>query len=596
MLRSDNSEKIVVPVYEGEEKFKEEIQPEKPDIKRVEMSGAKKKKFSLGKASKAEKKSLIFISFVLAFIFASAVFLTLISVKTDAFENKQEPTQAVSLVTGLTDSECALLEQHFQKGFTFYKAGFDRDTFTSKQLISLINLNDSGNFFYTVSGLQPVKGEEADPFDRFYNEDEQQYNYYVIKEADLDKVIESFSLNPLHAENAENYYYFDGYYYFKFTDKKSTTPIVKADITNSKKVSDGSYYVECKFSADGTDATKMLYFITQKTVDEATGAVSFTVNKSSAKPLFNSTGKAAENNVTAKYKMKTETIECYTSDRTLMRKYVVEYPVFSGDSSGEVNANRFYEDMLAVYRLNASSAQKDYEDFIAKGGAKEDLPYTQTITSEVTFDDENRLSFVQYITSYSPVLPEVQEETTGEAQDDYYYYNEEETQAEPEQTETVKLPEVKAEAYTFDKTTGEYVSKDDILGKNYLVISEILYRIYNGYDYSNVASEIEENSTGEEDYYEDDYYYGYDYYSEEDYYDDSQESDIPTDKDGLGVSIYESAWALTKGGVTFYYVSGTDIRPVTIPTEEAQKLLDSFKQQSAAASSTEAVTSEDYDY
>ena len=116
--------------------------------------------------------------------------------------------------------------------------------------------------------------------------------------------------------------------------------------------------------------------------------------------------------------------------------------------------------------------------------------------------------------------------------------------------------------------TGSFVSKDVLAGKDYLTVSEILYRIYNGYDCESlipeeqaeeVTDEYGEVVEGDEDYEE-----------EEEYYSDDE---IPVDEDGFGTVIYESACAFTEEGLTFYYVNEYGfVEEVTIPFAVVERL------------------------
>ena len=135
--------------------------------------------------------------------------------------------------------------------------------------------------------------------------------------------------------------------------------------------------------------------------------------------------------------------------------------------------------------------------------------------------------------------------------------------------EGVKLFTRTFDGYVFDKTTGEFVSKDVLAGKDYMVVSEILYRIYNGYEYESIIPEtkVEEVTDEYGEIVEDEENYGEE---EENSYSDDE---IPDDEDGFGTILYESACALTENGLTFYYVNENGIvEEVTIPFAVVERL------------------------
>ena len=117
------------------------------------------------------------------------------------------------------------------------------------------------------------------------------------------------------------------------------------------------------------------------------------------------------------------------------------------------------------------------------------------------------------------------------------YSADEDTQA------SVVLPAKTLECYTFDVETGLFVAKDSVVGKDYQKVSEMLYRIYNGYSYDDILDE------------------------------DVSVGDIPEDTEELGEKIYNSASTLCQDGYVFCYVTGDGIREdVVIPFNAITKL------------------------
>ena len=91
--------------------------------------------------------------------------------------------------------------------------------------------------------------------------------------------------------------------------------------------------------------------------------------------------------------------------------------------------------------------------------------------------------------------------------------------------------------------TGVYVAKDSLIGKDYITIEKILYRIYSGYSYEAIL--------------------------------DSSVSDIdvPDDTNKLGEKIYNSASTFCEDGYVFCYINSEGLREdVVVPFETVEKL------------------------
>jgi hypothetical protein len=220
--------------------------------------------------------------------------------------------------------------------------------------------------------------------------------------------------------------------------------------------------------------------------------------------------------------------------------------------------NTFFNDAINAYRFRAESAQKAYESFVKQGGKDVDLPVEEAVVARVSYESEKYVSVVEKISINDPTAVKA---TTATVQ----------TEDEEEATDSsITLFDRTVDGYVFDKTTGEFVSKDVLVGKDYMVVSEILYRIYSGYEYESIIPEakpeevtdeygeaIEPEEETEEE--EDEYYYS--------------DDEIPDDEDGFGTVIYESACAFTENGLTFYYVNEDGmVEEVTIPHVVVEKL------------------------
>ena len=75
--------------------------------------------------------------------------------------------------------------------------------------------------------------------------------------------------------------------------------------------------------------------------------------------------------------------------------------------------------------------------------------------------------------------------------------------------EGIVISKRSVEGYIFDAETGDYVSKDEIIGKNYQLIYDLIYRIQGGYEYADLLdesiqrpSDIPANNTIGKEFYE----------------------------------------------------------------------------------------------
>lgn len=506
----------------------EETKPEeKPEVKvkkapqpRKVMSPAQKK------AKKAEKTATALIITIMCIVAALAVALTVLSLTTDTFEGDDSSEKVVAGV-GLTAQEEKDLEVFLAKSFTVARSGFNKSGLTAEEFLSYINPADSGNIYSRLNEVKEPLQTEADPAGRFADENGT-YAYYKLEESRVDKVLELFALKSYRGENCKEYYYCDGFYYF--ADKKTNdTPEVNAKIVKSRRVLDGSYYVEGYYYIDKqgeTVKTDNCHFVVEIIRNDQTDERSFILEKVSKEPIFGSDGKLV--NSSNNTEKKTEVIEGFTDDGKLVCVYNLEYPVVEGELQAYKNANDFFANAISVYQLKAKDAQKLYTDYIHNGGDEGKLPFVENVVAEVVFEDDRCISLVSKISRYSPSAGVTEEETEGFADGIY--------------KRTV-------EAYAFDKASGDFVSKDDALGKNYLLIGEILYRIYNGYDYESILPT--ENEEDEEEPYD----------------------ETPSDTEGTGAKIYESAWSYTDEGVTFYYLTDKGyVTEITIPADVVKKI------------------------
>ena len=553
-VQADGASEEAEKAEEGEEPSEEanekadEATAENDDKKQSEKATVKSDKAKaqrkimrrpVSAVTKKEKRISAFIIVLMCFVGVLAVAFSVINITTDIFESDDTAEKMVASV-GFVPQEAKELEKVLAKCFSAAKKEYSRESTDAESFLERINPADKGNVYSRVNNVTEALQTEADPAGRFVDENGE-YAYYKLEESRVDAVLELFGLESYHCENTKTYYYCDGYYYFAAQETKAT-PVVLAEITKSRRVLDGSYYAECYFYIEKngeTVKTDICNFVIEMTKDEQTGECFFAIKRISLKPIFGSDGKLLDSAKGGE--RKSEIVEGKTDSGKLFCRYIIDYPVLEGDGAGYKNVNDFFKNAISVYELNAKSAQKSYDEFIAKGGTDELLPFEETAVAEIVFEDDKNISFIGKLSRFTPVVK-------SEAQ-------QQEVEAEAE----FKMYERTVEAYTIDKASGNFVSKDSVLGKDYMMLAELLYRIYNDYEYADLLPEPEEEGvTGQTDsYYDDGYVY----------------DDIPADTEKLGTKIYESAWALTDSGVTFYYVTEKGyVEEVIIPNDVVKAL------------------------
>lgn len=523
------------------EELKQEAEKESADGEKEENSLPVKKirRRPVKRATKKEKWLCALIVVLMCLVGISAAGVSLLNITTDIFKIDDSGEKMVASV-GFTPGEEKQLEELLAKCFSVVKSEFGCESTDTESFIARLNPADKGNIYSVVNNVREPLQTTADPAERFADENGE-YAYYKLDCKRVDKVLSLFGLESQRGENTEKYYYCDGYYYFDA--KSSSTPVVAAEVTKSRRVLDGSYYAECYFYKKGTKETaktKTCYFVAEMSKDEAEDKADFTIKKISVRPIFGSDGKLLDCAKT--FERKTEIIEGRTKDGKLFSRYTVEYPVIEDEGAGYKNVIDFFNNAVSVYQLKAQSADEEYKKFKAAGGDDNQLPYEENVVASIVFDNESSISFKGVISKLSP-------EVSPEAEADSGIESDGTTQAP-------RLYERTVEAYTIDKQSGNFVLKDSVVGKDYMLVSEVLYRIYNGYEYESILPSQEST---QDSYGEDEYAYSYD--------------EIPDDTDGIGNAIYESAWALTDKGVTFYYVTEKGyVSEVTLPDSAVKKL------------------------
>lgn len=446
----------------------------------------KEKLKSMGKKEKGASRFIVSSVCMMAVLMAA---ISCLSVFTDVFKDDDDKVKTMAL-SSLSPVDAGELESYLSKLYVLKGFELDDDTASDEFYVN-IKPGVSNGLYESLIGKANLEKDSADPAERFSNE-EGNYAYYKLSLEEVDSIIENFGLVPNHTLNLKNAYCYKGYYYFAESESE-TVVSVEADVVSSKRIQDGSYYVDCVFYSAGEGKQEgKIYAIAKK--DEANPG-NWIISRMSSDPIFDGSGIMVENDGLYRYEMKRELFEGVLSDGTVLCEYSVEYPFFKGDSMVEKAVNMLYSEVLARYKNSAEEADKYLEEY---KGSKEDLPIVVHISSEVTYSDEKYISTIVDVSEYNP---------------------------ENEKDGKLLISERSIEGYIFDAETGEFVSRDEVLGNDFQLIYDLLYRIQGGYTYDDLI------------------YDGI-----------SRPSDIPANNT-IGKSIYEAGGAITPNGYVFCKVT-----------------------------------------
>ena len=453
------------------------------------------------KEEKKAKNTVMILSCLMALI---TVVTAVVGSVTDVF--KADDVKAVAVLI-LPQEDKEELEKHLSKLWPLANAGFDTEKMSGEELFDYIKpYSEDGlytSFGYSATAITHI----PDPAERFRDENGN-YCYFKIPQQEIDSILAHFGLEENHALNSESAYYYDAHYYFSYSDKSEEKVSGNVTVLDSKRIQDGRYYVTVRFGQ------KEVY-VTASMIE---GEKGWKIHSMSLTPVFDSLGIMIKDEAQAKsdYEMRQTVIEGKAKDGTVFRKYIVKYPYFFGETQGEIQANNFYSSVITFYQQQSQQLQSEYNKFKKKGGKADSLPLELHYTAQVSYSDESNLCLINEITESVAMYKDSSE---------------------------VKLPSKTVECNTFDVETGVYAAKDSLIGKDYITIEEILYRIYSGYSYDALL--------------------------------DSSVSDIsvPDDYYKLGAKIYNSASTFCKDGYVFCYIGSDGLREdVVIPFETVEKL------------------------
>lgn len=553
----------------------EKEQKKDPDAPKIKKAGSSEKKAKKRKEKSSgdigDKSAAALIILIVCILASMMTVLTFVSVKSDVFEG-DDAIKTVALST-LSADETSDLEQWMNKVSFVSDTEFDCSHYTVSDFLSLMNPYDAGGLYGSFYGKAEKVTDTADPAHR-YEDENGEYAYYKIPEEEIDSMVKLFGLTVNHTVNTEDCYYYGGYYYFR--DKADFVPAETklTDVKSSRRIQDGSYYIRCSFHLQDNLSSEAgeRYAIVKKAEGETETDANWVLQKLSSEPIFDQSGTMIKSEGEISFKIKTHVIEHSASDGTVYHRYVVEYPEFSGVSLGEQTANQLFNDMITSFELSESSVQQDYERYVKYGGDVDELPLITHVVSRVTYNSEEYISVIEETSNYIPssMPPEDAQELSENG--------EYEPESEEDSDEPVPLPVLTVEGYNFDVETGDFVNKDAVIGKDYLTISELLYRLYNGYGYNDIIDQLNEKAAeANQNDGTDELTQGQEGESteepepeevetEEPEQEEAEPEEIPEDEEGLGKKIYDSANALCHSGYMFCFVTEEGYaRDVVIP-------------------------------
>ena len=518
-----------------------------PRTKGKKATGAPKRKASSKKAEKTpagktnpkSAKAFLTVKIMIAVCVLLTVGLTVVGAATPIFKNSAGVGKTVAL-SGLSKEATASFEEIAPSFSMFFEDGYDKSKVTFDNIVSCL-VPDSENGIY--SALFPKKDayeNQVDPLERF--SDGEVYSYISVDSEEIGKTAGLLGLTAYDDINTSYCYCYNDRYYFapsdQYTDENAETQTMQVKVTSSKLTDEGKYYIECALYPEdaqkdekgnfSVEPESNVYFLAE--YEQAGEDFDWAVSKISSTPLYGQAAATPEDSDELPYEMRTKTFEAVTSSGKTYAEYIIEYPFFSGEGVTRTTVNTLYNELVSSYQKKADNADRLYKRYVRSGADVSKLPLKVHIVSTVTFNENGYLSLLERTTENDPTV------TTGETtteQTTYSYYA---TQTETEvQSEKAELPGTTYEGYTFDVESGDFIQKDDILGKDYQATQKLLFEAYQG---KAKEEPIEETTT--QSYYS----YGYE---------QTETNEESADTDGIGQKIYSCAWVLMPEGVGFCY-------------------------------------------
>ena len=465
--------------------------------------------------SKESARAFLTIKLMIAFCVLLTVSLTAFGAATSFFKNSAGVDKTVAL-SGLSKEAVSSFEEIAPAFSAFFDSGYDKTVSNFDSVVPyLAPDNDSGILAHLFT-KQNTAQTQPDPLERF--SDGENFSYVSVDSKYVHKAAVLLGLTVTDDVNTRGCYCYDGKYYFAPTKEDGGTDKTQLKVTDSKMTQEGKYYIECALYPQtaqkdekgnfSVEPLSNVYFIAE--CEKAEDSYDWVVNKISTTPLFDQTGAAIVDEITdgLPFEMKTRVFKATTSDGQLYARYIVEYPYFTTQGLTQTTVNTLYKEMLTSYYKKAKYADNYYKKYAASGADLSALPLTVHVVSTVTFNEKGYLSLLERTTEdYTTVMKKVRENNGDSSQT-----------AAAENENAAAMPVTRYEGYTFEVETGDFVQKDDVLGKDYQTVQKLLFDAYTA-----------EKKAG-------------DAFREE-----------TEDTDGIGQAIYSCPWILLPKGVGFCY-------------------------------------------
>ncbi|MGN0467537.1 MAG: zinc ribbon domain-containing protein [Acutalibacteraceae bacterium] len=467
--------------------------------------------------------------------------LAIVSIKTDIFKNTAgNKTVALSK---LSDEQVVSFEEYAAKLAPLYETGYDSSKVVLDDVIDLMNPTDENGLYASFYGVKTPTSETSDPAKRFVFENSN-VSYCDAQSDEIAFLAESLGIEAHDDMNTAECYYYGGKYYFKNVADEENQSAGVIKVISSKRTNDGDFYVTCGLYDENaqrdengnyiSEPQSQLYFLV---IDDGTQEdPKWVLENLSDEPLFDDSGERIEEESTGdslSYEIKQEKFSAKLSDGRVYANYVVECPSFENNGTTAITINSIYDAIISELkdRTDTTKVDKRYENFLAAGGSDDALPLYTHVIASVKYNGDGYISIFERKSTYTgkEKLKAQESETTTSS-----YYDETQTTAFEAQEEEVFLPETTYEGYTFEIETGEFVKRDDLIGKDYVTLQDKLFNAW-------IAG-------GGRLFGKDQATYGTLQTSS-----DYGSTQVYSDTNGIGKAIYESSWLMTEDSIEFLF-------------------------------------------
>ena len=443
------------------------------------------------------------------------VAVTGVNAFTDVFKTDNDAVKTVAL-SAMPETEKESCLQFLSKFAPFYGRTIDFEELGHYAFLDLLEPGNPNGLYASFFGVPEPETQSADPAGRFHLSDGG-WRYYKIPFSNLSSIASQFDLDLIGFANREDYYFYDGNYYFSAAEVQSGVKRdIRPELVSSKRTEDGSYYLVCR-TQDGTE----FYCLVTLTKEGETSA--WDLLRLSGEPLFTEEGMptAAQSGKTLDYEMRQRVITAKTQDKTEYATYVIDYPYFTDVTDRTaITINTLYGEIIKSYKEKAQQAERNYQRYLRRGYDTKLLPAYTYVLSTVTYDRNGHISLLDEVASYTPeAIAKAQKKALQAA---------EETGSTPEKTEVPLFPTITYSGVTVDTSTAGILKREDVFGTDFQTYQDKLAAIY------------------------------------------SETYEVPADRlAAVGQAIYDSTWYLDGDGIRFCYQGEGDcVRFVTLPILE----------------------------